>query len=121
MPTCENCESSVDETLEYEGRNLCEDCYLDAASRIRACDPWGEHSKKTFREQHGLKGTDGLTDQQAEIYRLIESKGKATREEIQAALGISPMELENQFALLRHCQLIKGRREGDLVYIVLWE
>jgi hypothetical protein len=29
-------------------------------------------------------------------------------------------ELDNQFAILRHCQLLKGRKEGDNVYIVLW-
>jgi len=27
---------------------------------------------------------------------------------------------ENQFAILRHCQLLKGKKEGDAVYIVLW-
>jgi len=29
-------------------------------------------------------------------------------------------ELENQFAILRHCQLLKGKKEEDAVYIVLW-
>ena len=29
-------------------------------------------------------------------------------------------DMENQFAILRHCQLLKGKKEGDSVYIVLW-
>jgi hypothetical protein len=26
-------------------------------------------------------------------------------------------DLQNQFATLRHCELIKGQKEGDMVYI----
>ena len=44
--------------------------------RIRVCDPWGEQSKRIFRESHGLEGTDGLTDQQKDIYDYIKAKGR---------------------------------------------
>jgi len=88
--------------------------------RIRVCDPWGERSKKIFRDSHGLEGTDGLTDLQKEIYQFIAEKGKATRNELLERFNLPPTELENQFAILRHCQLLKGKKEGDAVYIVLW-
>jgi transcription initiation factor IIE alpha subunit len=88
--------------------------------RIRVCDPWGERSKKIFRDSHGLEGTDGLTDLQKEIYQFIAEKGKATRNELAERFNLPPTELENQFAILRHCQLLKGKKEGDTVYIVLW-
>jgi len=119
---CQNCGKEVpeDEVFAAEGKTLCEDCYIDVGHRIRACDPWGERSKRIFRDSHGLEGTDGLTDLQKEIYEYIRSKGKATRMELLEQFKLPPTELENQFAILRHCQLLKGKKEGDAVYIVPW-
>lgn len=119
---CQNCGKSVseDEVFSTEGKTLCEDCYIDVGRRIRVCDPWGERSKKIFRDSHGLEGTDGLTDLQKEIYQFIAEKGKATRNELAERFNLPPTELENQFAILRHCQLLKGKKEADTVYIVLW-
>ena len=119
---CQNCgkEVSEEEVFATEGKTLCEDCYIDVGHRIRICDPWGERSKKIFRKSHGLEGTDGLTDLQKEIYDYIQTRGKATRMELTEEFKLPATELDNQFAILRHCQLLKGRKEGDIVYIVLW-
>jgi hypothetical protein len=119
---CQNCgkEVSEDDIFTTEGKTLCEDCYIDVEHRIRVCDPWGERSKRIFRESHGLEGTDGLTDLQKEIYEFIKAKGKATKTEIAQHFKLPTTELDNQFAILRHCQLLKGKKEGDIVYIVLW-
>ncbi|HUI39663.1 MAG TPA: hypothetical protein VLY86_01905 [Methanothrix sp.] len=120
---CENCGRALagDEVFATEGKTLCEDCYIDTAHRIRVCDPWGERSKRVFRESHGLEGTEGLTDLQKEIYEFIKTKGKATAMELAEMFKLPPSELDNQFAILRHCQLLKGKKGGDSVYIVLWE
>ena len=114
---CQNCGKEIpeDETFATEGKTLCEDCYIDMGHRIRVCDPWGERSKRIFRESHGLEGTDELTDQQKDIYDYIKAKGRATKSELTKQFKLSPTELENQFAILRHCQLLKGRKEGDQV------
>ncbi len=119
---CQNCGKVVseDDVFATEGKTFCEDCYIDVGHRIRVCDPWGERSKKIFRESHGLEGTEGLTDLQKEIYEYIKSKGKATRMELMEKFKLPATELENQFAIMRHCQLLKGRKEGDIVYIVPW-
>jgi hypothetical protein len=119
---CQNCGKTIseDEVFTTEGKTLCEDCYIDVGHRIRVCDPWGERSKKIFRTSHGLEGTDGLTDLQKEIYEYIQEKGKATRAELMENFKLPAPELENQFAILRHCQLLKGKKEGDTVYLVLW-
>src|SRR5512146_2207725 len=110
---CQNCgkEVSEDDVFTTEGKTLCEDCYIDVGHRIRVCDPWGERSKKIFRESHGLEGTEGLTDLQKEIYEYIKSKGKVTRMELIKKFKLPASELENQFAILRHCQLLKGKKE----------
>ncbi len=119
---CQSCgrEITEDEVSISGGQTLCEDCYIDVSHRIRVCDPWAERSKMIFRESHGLTGTDGLTDQQKDIYEFIKSKGKATREELAEKFKLPPSKLENQFAILRHCQLVRGRKEGEKVYLVLW-
>jgi len=119
---CQSCtkDVSVEEVFISGGQTLCEECYIDAGSRIKSCDPWAERSKRIFRESHGLKGIDGLTDLQRDIYEYIRSEGKATGMELIEKFKLSPTEMENQFAILRHCQLLKGKREDDKVYVVLW-
>jgi late competence protein required for DNA uptake (superfamily II DNA/RNA helicase) len=119
---CQNCGKEVqeDEVFATGGKTLCEDCYIVVGQRIRVCDPWGERSKRVFRESHGLEGTEGLTDQQKEIYEFIKIKGKVTMPELVERFKVPQPDLENQFAILRHCQLLKGKKEGDIVYIVLW-
>jgi len=119
---CQECGKEIpeDDIFITAGKTVCEDCYITLGQRIRICDPWGEHSKRVFREGHGLKGTDGLTDLQKEIYKFVEIKGKVTAQELIEKFKLTPAELQNQFAILRHCQLLKGKREGDQVYTVLW-
>jgi hypothetical protein len=66
-------------------------------------------------------GRDRWADRPAkEIYDYIKAKGRATKTELMEQFKLLPTELENQFAILRHCQLLKGRKEGDQVYIVPW-
>ena len=66
---CQNCGKSIPEDMVFstDGKTLCEDCYIDVGHRIRVCDPWGERSKRIFRDSHGLEGTDGLTDLQKDL------------------------------------------------------
>jgi hypothetical protein len=119
---CQECGKDLpeDNCFISEGKTLCEDCYIDAGQRIKVCDPWGERSKLIFRESHGLAGTEGLTKLQKSIYEFIKKQGKATKEDLAKEFGLKPTELENEFAILRHCQLLKGKKEGDKIYLVLW-
>ncbi|MGB3943995.1 MAG: hypothetical protein WBK88_04300, partial [Methanothrix sp.] len=117
---CGRCgrEFPEDDLIEEAGCLICENCYISSHSRIKVCDPWAVRSKKILRERAGLVGTEGLTDVQNEIYDFIVSGGGATREEILVRFGIPAEELENEFAILRHCELVKGQRRADGVYIV---
>jgi ribosome-binding protein aMBF1 (putative translation factor) len=117
---CNRCGSEIsqNESYDYFGEILCEDCYIDARYPAKACDPWAVYSATRTRESSGQQGTEGLTELQKSIYEIVKSKGKVTGEEIIANLGISQHDLESQFAILRHCELIKGRKDGSKVYIV---
>lgn len=102
----------------YRGETLCEDCYLDIRLEVKACDPWAVYSATRFRESSGIKGTEGLTDLQKEIHDLVKRKGKVTREEVMEHLSLSQEEMERQLATLRHCELVKGHKEGDTIYLI---
>jgi len=117
---CQVCECSLEKEdfIEEEGKTLCEDCYIESHHKIQTCDPWAFRSKKIFREEAGLEGTDGLTDLQKAIYESVISKGGAKKEEITEKFEISLLETENLFALLRHCELLKGQKRSDGVYFV---
>ncbi len=115
------CQLSAEDIIEEGGETFCEDCYIESRHKIQACDPWAVRSKKIFREEAGLEGTEGLTELQKAIYDFIVSRGGAKKEEIAEKFGISARETENQFALLRHCELLKGQKRADGVYLVSFD
>jgi late competence protein required for DNA uptake (superfamily II DNA/RNA helicase) len=114
------CELDKKDAIEEEDKTFCEDCFIEGHHRIQACNPWAVRSKKIFREGAGLEGTEGLTELQKAIYDFIVSSGGAKKEEIAKKFAISILEAENQFALLRHCELVKGQKRVDGVYLVLF-
>ena len=116
---CQKCGTDTPRDNSYASgaQTLCEDCYLKGTSRVQACDPFAVRSAERFRKVSGLEATDGLTKLQKAIYEFIQSRGKATAGELIAALHISNQELENQIAILRHCELVKGQKEGNKVYL----
>jgi hypothetical protein len=70
-------------------------------------EPWADRNRRPDRPSKAN-------------YEFIKTKGKFTREDLAKEFAIKPGELENEFAILRHCQLLKGKKEGDKVYLVLW-
>ena len=112
------CEISDEDSFTHFSQTLCEDCYIDIKNPAKPCDPWAVYLATRSRETAGLKDSEGLTELQKAIYKFVKSRGKATVEELKANFKITQGELEKQFATLRHCELIKGKKEGDRVYIV---
>ena len=112
------CEITQEESYSRAQKVLCEDCYIKAEQSVQACDPVAVRLATRIREKMGATGSDNLTDTQKAIYELVQSKGKMAPQEILDALGISLSVLETQLAILRHCELLKGRKENDTRYIV---
>jgi len=117
---CQQCQRDIseDESYQHLGRILCDDCYMDARNPSKACDPWAVYSATRTRESAGSTGIEGLTPLQQEMYTFIKDKGKATPEEIRTRFKLAPRDMENSFATLRHCELVRGQKEGDKIYIV---
>jgi hypothetical protein len=119
---CDRCKVILKEGEGYDfhGKVLCEDCYMYETNPPKACDPMAVSSALSMRKQLGQTGTTGLTELQKQIYRVIEEKGKITKEEIAKIFGLKLEELEQQFAILRHCELIRATKEGENVYLTKW-
>lgn len=120
---CARCSSAVskEDIYPYRGQDLCEDCYMGAMQAPKTCDVAAVHLAKQHRQAAGQTGTEGLLEIQKSIYEFIKEKGQATREQIIEQLKIPDWELDKQVAVLRHCELVKGKKEGSKVYLVLFE
>jgi hypothetical protein len=122
MVKCQKCgrEISKADGLIHLGQTLCEDCYIGATHRVQTCDPLATRSALRFRKVSGLEAAKGLTEQQKAIYEFIRSGGRVTGLELYTKFHLSPQELENQIAILRHCELVKGQKEGNEVYLTIF-
>ena len=117
---CERCgrEISESDSYSYMNQTLCEDCYVDLKFPAKTCDPWATYSATRTRESFGLRGEEGLTEAQKELYKFIKSEGKVAKEEAMENFSLSESQLESQLAVLRYSELIKGYQEGEKTYLV---
>lgn len=117
---CEKCNDPIEkgEECNYLGKVVCEDCYIMAVSPARTCDVAAVHSAKKHREAMGQTGTEGLTELQKNIVNFIKEQGKATKAEIAKEFQMKQWELDKQFAVLRHCEVLKAKKVADKVFIV---
>jgi len=121
MMKCQRCEAALEtgEVREHQGQVLCEDCYMDACSPAKACDPWAVYSAKSL-EKHC--GQTVLTPIQMEILAVLQETGGHERpalfERFQGKLSQS--ELEREFATLRHMEKARAEKRGDKVFLRLW-
>jgi predicted HTH transcriptional regulator len=119
---CSQCGQDVSGSDSYiQGEKIiCEDCYLKNNFRVQACDPFAVRSAEKFQDASGNKAVK-LTELQEDIYKIIKSKDRTTSSELLEQFHISNKELENQLAILRHCSLIKGQKDGRDVYFTSFE
>jgi len=121
---CFRCQVEIndpEDVYDYYGQTLCEDCYVAALEPPKPCDPAAVSSATATRRQLGQRGTEGLTPLQKRIYDYIKEKGPVTREELARAFELPSWELEKQFAVLRHCELTRAFKEGNRVFLTVWE
>ncbi len=119
---CSRCNRELDddESRVLRGEVLCEDCYIEAAYPVKACDPWAVYAAKRSRESMGQQGIQGLTELQKAVYEFIRNRGKATGEEVMQHFGLSPSQIQTELAILRHCELIKGHKENGKIYLTVF-
>lgn len=120
---CDLCKQDFaeDEMIDHGGEKLCEDCHVEALSVPKTCNPMSVRSARITRENLGQKGAAGLLPIQEQIYNYIREKKQVARDEAAQAFNLSQKELEKHFAVLRHCELVRGFKEGNKVYLTTFE
>lgn len=120
---CEKCEVEIqdNEVFNYAGQKFCEDCYIEKISIPKTCDPMKVRSAKLTREMLGQKGTEGLLPIQREIYNYLKDQGSATRDEVAEEFDLDQKELEKHFSVLRHCEMVRGFKEGGKIYLTIMD
>ncbi len=116
---CSKCGAGVapEERREYAGRILCEDCYMDALSPTRTCDPWAVHTARSLKDS---QGRHQLTPGQQQLYDLVQEKGELPFPEAARRLGLSEDEVRREFAALRHMELLRACKREHLVLMTLF-
>jgi hypothetical protein len=116
---CEKCNTAIDpgEEREHYGQVLCEDCYMDALSPAKACDPWAVHSAKSLQEQTGKTELNPI---QEKIIKILEETGGAEPRVLVERLQIKPQDLEREIAALRHMEQVRGELRDGRKVVILW-
>jgi hypothetical protein len=121
MP-CDRCGATIEPGDEraHRGQTLCEDCYMDACSPMRTCDPWAVHSAKMYEKL--TERPEALTPLQKDILDLLEAHGPLEPSALQQRLGgrWTIQELERDFSSLRHMEKVRGEKQGPRVVWRLW-
>ncbi len=119
---CEACQSEIaaGDERDHLGRMLCEDCYMEALSPIKTCDPWAAHSAKTFEQHMGADAS--LSAVQSEILSILKETGGLEAHDLLLRLkhDISAEELQREFATLRHLEKARAEKRGDRVFLRVW-
>ena len=117
---CERCSEVIAEGEKREryGQILCEDCYIDLLSQLKACDPWAVHSAKSFSkdESYALH----LNTTQQKILDLLKAQGPMQLNRLSEILQIKEIDLEREIAVLRHMEKVRGELRGKERVIRMW-
>ena len=117
---CTQCNTTIvsGDEREHLGRILCEDCYMDALSPVKTCDPWAVHSAKNFEAQAG--GQAVTTELQERILMILKETGGAEPEMLLERLQIKEAELEREIATLRHMEKLRAELRDGRKVLRLW-
>lgn len=121
LMNCERCAKTIreDDRQVFRGQVLCEDCYMDALSPPRTCDPWAVHSAKSTLTTTAGSGGD-LTETQGRILAFLKETGGAAPGVMAEALGMKAADLERDIAALRHMEKVRARLQDGEKVICLW-
>ena len=114
---CDKCECPIEsgEEREHTGRTLCEDCYMDALSPAKACDPWAVYAAKS------MSGSgSALTKLQKSILAVLKETNGIEFEALATQLNLSPGELQREIATLRHMEKLTAVMDGNRKLFRLW-
>lgn len=117
---CDKCKDTIEqgEEREFNGQMLCEDCYMDALSPARTCDPWAVHTAKSIRGQDNAPPQ--LNSNQEKILAVLQETGGVEPAVLAEKVQMKPSDLEREIAALRHIEKVRGALKDGTKIIRLW-
>ena len=114
---CDRCKNTIinNDKYEYHGQILCEDCYMDALSPAKTCDPWAVYTAKSHSGKEVC-----LNETQEEILKILEETGGIEAEDLAERLNLKLNDLQRETAALRHMEKLKAKMENGKKLICLW-
>ena len=114
---CDRCACQIDkgDETEYLGQILCEDCYIDALSPAKTCDPWAVYTARSIPDK-----ASSLTSLQEDILQILRETNGIEPGVLAKRLGLKLSDLEREIAALRHMEKIRASMKDDRKVICLW-
>ncbi|MCG8634309.1 MAG: hypothetical protein MI863_10805 [Desulfobacterales bacterium] len=116
---CNKCSQVIQESdqREHYGQILCEDCYMDALSPVRTCDPWAAHAAKSFEKHNNDPAV--LNPTQSQILKILKETGGVEPEDLLRRMGdkITKPVLEREFATLKHMEKVRAEQKDGAVFL----
>lgn len=118
MAKCTKCQVECEEVelRDVSEQRLCEDCYIDSVELSQTCDPWAVHSAKNLVASQGLR----LTPDQEKLLELVKAEKEIGFSEVADRLGFTTKQLQEDFTVLRHMELLRAAKKGDGKVITLF-
>lgn len=91
---------------------------MEETHPVTVCNPWPVLSAKKMNKPDVQKVEEQLDELQKAIYNYVMLKKKVTAQELCSQFNILEVKLQNQMAVLRHLELVKGQKDGNKRYIV---
>lgn len=109
------CKIEYGDEATHMGQSVCLDCYTDALSPSKPCDPWAVYSAKSLSQDGYI-----LTKRQKDILTALKEENGIEAEELASRIGLNAKELQREIATLRHMEKIRAAKQGDKKVICLW-
>ena len=117
---CDRCNTPLEDNEKHEHLNLilCEDCYMEALSPLKTCDPWASYAAQSF-EKHNHSALT-LSPVQTKILDALKRSNGLEKEALLIELNhaLTLEQLEREFAILKHMNRADAKKEGDRVLLV---
>jgi len=114
---CNKCKCVIEDgdEMQYREMILCEDCYMDAMSPTRTCDPWAVYTAKSCSDS-GIN----LSEIQSKILQILKDTGGIKAEILAEKLNLDQSELQREVATLRHMEKLKAAMKDGEKILCLW-
>ncbi len=98
--------------MTHGGRLVCDDCAMDALSPAQPCDPWAvKLATGSFATTADAVAT--LQGLEKALYEQVRERGCVLVGAAPELLGVKAAEVKRAFSVLRHMELLRGRKNPD--------